>query len=52
MLASAYDYSGDALLVLSPDSSIYYWEKAVDLPGVPPFLQLEILKKLSDLHKS
>ncbi|MBD5358887.1 MAG: helix-turn-helix domain-containing protein [Bacteroides sp.] len=52
MLASAYDYSGDALKSLSPDSSIYYWEKAVSLPDIPPFLQLGILKKLSDIHKS
>jgi len=47
MLCSTYEYLGDAFN--GRDSTLYYWKKAVELPGIPAYLRLGLLKKLHDL---
>ena len=50
--ASSLDYIGDAYLSSQPDSALLYWEKAVDIQGIPPIMRMGILKKLTDTHKN
>jgi len=50
MLCSALDYMGDAYNC--NDSSVYYWNKAINTPGIPAYLRLGILRRCTTCTKN
>ena len=50
-LSSAYGYLAELYGDSQRDSAIYYWQKSIENPETPAYMQRESLKKLNELYK-